>query len=134
MELRQSVQNVLGSSLSETGEGQSNQLQWSIYLAVNIVMRWTGKCSKNFKTPFFSRYSNFLSMSDWKWSKTTPVFFVSKYLKNYGRQRPSKFWPIWAVAGCAKLTKKFWPLLKQPASYETLMASRRPYLLRYFEM
>ena len=36
--------------------------------------------SKNLKTPFFCRYSKFLLTIDWKWSKTYPVFFVSKYL------------------------------------------------------
>ena len=39
--------------------------------------------SKNFKTPFFSRYSKFLLMSDWKWFKTYPVFFFSKHLNKY---------------------------------------------------
>ena len=62
---------------------------------------------EKFQSAFFLRYSNFLSMSDWKWSKTNPVFFVSKYLKNYGRKRPSNFWQIWAVAGW--LIEK-WPI------------------------
>ena len=39
---------------------------------------------EKFPNSVFSRYSNFLSMSDLKWSKTTPVFFVSKYLNKYG--------------------------------------------------
>ena len=73
--------------------------QQKLFQTVDIVMKWTAQRLKNFKTPFFSRYSNFLSMSDWKWSKTTPVFSVSKYLNKYGLQRPSKFWPKWAVAG-----------------------------------
>ena len=30
---------------------------------------------KNWKTPFFKRYSNFLLMGDWNWSKKYPVFF-----------------------------------------------------------
>ena len=38
-------------------------------------------------------------MSHWKWSKTHPVFFFLKYINKYGRQRSSKFWPKWAVAG-----------------------------------
>ena len=60
-----------------------------------------GRCSrsKNFKTPFFSRYHKFLPGSNSIRSKTTPVFFVSKNLNKYSRQRRSKFGPIWAVAG-----------------------------------
>ena len=40
---------------------------------------------KNWKTPFFSRYSKFLLMSDWKWSKNALVFSVLKNLNKYGR-------------------------------------------------
>ena len=40
---------------------------------------------KNCKTPFFSRYSNFLLMGDWNWSKNYPVFFFLKNLNKYGR-------------------------------------------------
>ena len=41
---------------------------------------------KNLKTPFFSRYSNFLLIEDWKWSKTYPVFLFMSLLTQ-------KFWP-----------------------------------------
>ena len=49
--------------------------------------KWDGQTagSKNWKTPFFSRYSKFLSMGDWNWSKNAPVFFVLKNLNKYGR-------------------------------------------------
>ena len=40
---------------------------------------------KNCKTPIFSRYSNFLLMGDWNWSKNYPVFFFLKNLNKYGR-------------------------------------------------
>ena len=40
---------------------------------------------KNCKTPFFSRYSNFLLIGDWNWSKNYPVFFFLKNLNKYGR-------------------------------------------------
>ena len=50
---------------------------------------------KNCKTPFFSRYSNFLLMGDWNWSKRYPVFFFLKNLNKYGRLRGSNFWPNW---------------------------------------
>ena len=48
---------------------------------------------KNYKTPFFSRYSNFLLMGDWNWSKNDPVFFFLKSFNKYGwvlvtRRRP----------------------------------------------
>ena len=42
-------------------------------------------CSKNLKTPFFSRYHKFLSGSNSIRSKTAPVFFVSKNLDKYIR-------------------------------------------------
>ena len=46
---------------------------------------WRYRLFKNLKTPFFSRYSKFLSMGDWNWSKNAPVFFVLKNLNKYGR-------------------------------------------------
>ena len=55
---------------------------------------------EKFQMPFFfSRCSNFLSMSDWNWSETSPVFFFSKYLNKYSCQRLSKFRQKWAIAG-----------------------------------
>ena len=41
--------------------------------------------SKNFKTPFFSRYSKFLSWGSWYRSRTSPKNFFWKYLNKYGR-------------------------------------------------
>ena len=40
---------------------------------------------KNSKTPFFSRFSKFLLMGHWNWSKNAPVFFFLKNLNKYGR-------------------------------------------------
>ena len=40
---------------------------------------------KNWKTPFFSRYLNFLLMGDWNWSKKYPVFFFLENLNKYSR-------------------------------------------------
>ena len=54
-------------------------------LGVEIVNGGLMAGSKNWKMPFFSRYSKFLSMSDWNWSKNASVFFVIKNLNKYGR-------------------------------------------------
>ena len=54
-------------------------------LAADIVTDGLMAEPKNWKTPFFSRYSKFLLMSDWKWSKNALVFSVLKNLNKYGR-------------------------------------------------
>ena len=41
--------------------------------------------SKNFKTPFFSRYQKILPWGNSNGSKTSPNFFLKKYLNKYGR-------------------------------------------------
>ena len=70
-------------------------------LSVLLIL---GTRSKNFKTPFFSRYPKFLSWGDSNRSKTTPKFY-SFFFNKYGCQRSSKFlhtrghyWPTdWAM-------------------------------------
>ena len=42
-------------------------------------------CSKKFKTPFFSRYQKILPWGNSNGSKTSPIFFLKKYLNKYGR-------------------------------------------------
>ena len=58
---------------------------WALYHKTRTTS--PGRCSrsKNFKTPFFSRYHKFLPGSNSIRSKTTPVFFVSKNLNKYSR-------------------------------------------------
>ena len=46
---------------------------------------WRYRLLKNLKTPFFSRYSKFLLIGNWYWSKTSPNFFSKKNSNNYGR-------------------------------------------------
>ena len=46
---------------------------------------WRWRLLKNLKTPFFSRYSKFLLIGNWYWSKTSPKFFSKKNSNNYGR-------------------------------------------------
>ena len=41
--------------------------------------------SKNFKTPFFSRYQKFPSWGNSNGSKTTPKFFSKFFFNKYGR-------------------------------------------------
>ena len=41
-------------------------------------------CSKNFKTPFFKRYSKTLLRGYSNGSRTSPFFFFLKYLNKYG--------------------------------------------------
>ena len=51
---------------------------------VYLNQAWTALSSgpaspwKNCKTPFFSRYSKFLSMGNWYRSRTSPKFFLKK--------------------------------------------------------
>ena len=40
--------------------------------------------SKNFKTPFFSRYLKFLSWGSRYGSRTSPKIFLKKYRNKYG--------------------------------------------------
>ena len=46
---------------------------------------WRWRLLKNLKTLFFSRYSKFLLIGNWYWSKTSPKFFSKKNSNNYGR-------------------------------------------------
>ena len=57
------------------------------------------KAFENFENPFFSRYSKFLLIGNWYWSKTSPKFFSKKNSNKCGRKSRPKFWPKWAVAG-----------------------------------
>ena len=56
-----------------------------LYLVADIITDGLMAEPKYWKTPFFSRYSKFLLMSDWKWSKNALVFSVLKNLNKYGR-------------------------------------------------
>ena len=60
-------------------------LSIKVELSADIVTDGLMAEPKNWKTPFFSRYSKFLLMSDWKWSKNALVFSVLKNLNKYGR-------------------------------------------------
>ena len=48
------------------------------------VKTWRWRLLKNLETPFFSRYSKFLLISNWYWSKTSPKSFSKKKSNNYG--------------------------------------------------
>ena len=83
------------------------QLYYLLYLMIYTEPNrpWTALSSgpasrsKNCKTPFFSRYSKFLSMGNWYRSRTSPKNFLKKNSNKYSRQNRPKFWPKWAVAG-----------------------------------
>ena len=45
-------------------------------LTQEALKTWRYRLLKNLKTPFFSRYSKFFLVGDWKWSKTYPVFLT----------------------------------------------------------
>ena len=74
------------------------QLQWSTLIVlitrkyqlrrfIHEPLKLPGRKtrSKNFKTPFFSRYSKFLPWGSWYRSKTSPKNFFWKNLNKYGR-------------------------------------------------
>ena len=59
-----------------------------LYLGMSIqeaLKTWRWRLLKNLKTPFFSRYSKFLLIGNWYWSKTSPKFFLQKNSNKYGR-------------------------------------------------
>ena len=66
--------SVVVSSVAEVG------LQWSWITGSGFRTR-----SKNFKTPFFSRYQKFLSWGNSNGSKTTPKIFSIFFFNKYGR-------------------------------------------------
>ena len=82
--------------------------------------------SKNFKTPFFSRYAKFILLSERSWSKNTPVFFFLKISTNMvsrGVQNFCQNWP-WR-AGCLSNGQNFYVNLAKTCDKEMLKISGR---------
>ena len=53
---------------------------------------------EKFENAIFSRYSKFLLMCDWKWSKAYPVFFLFKISQQIQSLEAFK---VWAEIGCS---------------------------------
>ena len=77
-----------------------NKYIFEIFLKFWVYARtapvWTHRLLENLKTLFFSRYSKFLMIGNWYWSKTSPKFFskkiptitVARAVQNLGRNGP----------------------------------------------
>ena len=63
-----------------------------IIIVQEALKTWRWRLLKNLKTPFFSRYSKFLLIGNWYWSKTSPKFFSKKKFQQLRSLELSKIW------------------------------------------
>ena len=102
--------------------GKSPVFMQATAIIQEALKTWRYRLLKNLKTPFFfSRYSKFLLIGNWYWSKTSPKFFskkiptitVARAVQNLGRNGPlragwlSNKMPIWR----ANVINEIWLIL-----------------------
>ena len=80
------------SSALDSSSFLKKSISWFAWPRTTQVSPGLQSYLKNFKTPFFWRYFEFLQLGNSNRSKNDPKQFFWKYLKNDGRYGHSKFW------------------------------------------